>query len=189
MGCIILEWIIWLVYGIDGLREFYQQAFPEDCDMFWSRVGQGRATNPVVTSWIKHMADTCLVEGEHCYSIALRKLLIFVRDRLLVPDLVDYGTTDTTQQSKEDSDLSMLITPAPDARSTTFSLGRAKCKESYEELGKISSNTNHVQNYMYNPKVNMNGPNGRGPPIPSQPEVSSLTSSSHQEVNGPLDNR
>ncbi|KAI4684693.1 uncharacterized protein J4E88_004134 [Alternaria novae-zelandiae] len=190
MGCITLEWIIWLVYGIDELGAFYEQACPEDCDSFWSRESDDHPTHPGVISWMKHMTDTCLADEEHCYSIALRKLLIFVRNRLLVPDPVDYDTTDTTQQSKENSDLSILITPAPDAGSIKSLSGRAKCKDACTELENISSIPNGVRNYMYNPGVNMNGPNGRGPSkrISSKLQVPS-TSSSHQEVNGPLDNR
>ena len=191
MGCITLEWIIWLVYGIDELKAFHDQACPEDHDPFWSRDSDDHPTHPVVISWMKYMTDTCLVDGEQCYSVALRELLIFVRDRLLVPDPVDHDTTDSTQQSNEDSGLSILITTTPDAKSVPSFSGRAKCNESCMELRKISSTPNDGRNYMYNPKVNMSGPNGRGPskPTPSKLQVPSPISSSRQKVNGPLDNR
>ena len=194
MGCITLEWIIWLVYGIDELKIFHQQACPDDFDAFWSRESNDHPIHPVVVSWMNHMTETCLVDGDQCYSIALRKLLIFARDRLLVPDLGELDPTDPTQQSIGGSKLPILLTPAPDSKSGNPFSGRAKCKESCAELEAISSIPDDIPNYMHNPKVLMSGRNARGPPtstplIPSKLKVPSPTSSSRHEVNGPHDDR
>ncbi|KAI4953730.1 hypothetical protein J4E91_002578 [Alternaria rosae] len=180
MGCIILEWIIWLVYGIHELNDFCQQAFPEEFDAFWLRDNESRTTNPVVVSWMKHMTDTCLADGDQCYSIALRKLLIFVRDRLLVPDTTEQDTRDTYHSSVDNDEVPIYVTPASDVRHTSLP-GRAKGRESCIELGKIGSTPHGVSYYMYNPMVNMSGPNGRGPSIPSKLLKPFATSNSRLE--------
>jgi len=186
MGCIILEWIIWLVYGVNELVNFHEQAFPEEFDAFWVHEGEGCRLRPVVVRWMNYMTDTCLVDGDQCYSIALRRLLIFVRDRLLVPDPVDHDTAYEAQQSVEGSDLPIQITPAPDGESTRSS-PRAKSKELCVELERICSVPNDMPNYMYNENVIMSGPNGHGPSRPiSSPMHFPATIDSRQEVNDRL---
>jgi len=189
MGCIILEWIIWLVYGIRELDEFCQQAFPEEFDAFWLRDSENRTTNPVVVSWMKHMTDTCLADGDQCYSVALRKLLIFVRDRLLVPDSTEQDTSDIYHPSADNEEVPIYITPASDVGHTSPITGRAKGKDACRELARISSTTHGIPYYMYNPRVNMSGPNGRGPAIPSKLLMPLSTSNFRLEVNGPPGNR
>ncbi|KAI4957405.1 hypothetical protein J4E86_004543 [Alternaria arbusti] len=189
MGCIILEWIIWLVYGIHELDEFCQQAFPEEFDAFWLRDSESRTTNPVVASWMKHMTDTCLADGDQCYSAALRKLLIFVRDRLLVPDSTEQDTSDSYHPSADNEEVPIYITPAPDVRHNSPISGRAKGKDACREIERISSTTHGIPYYMYNPMVNMSGPNGRGPAMPSKLLMPLSTSNFRLEVNGPPGNR
>jgi serine/threonine protein kinase len=193
MGCITLEWIIWLVYGIEELTAFYKQAFPDDdSDAFCSRTGEVRPINPVVTSWMKHMTDTCLVDGEQCYSIALRSLLIFVRDKLLVPYSGEHDITDVCQSSNGDEGLPRLdFTVASHLNQVPSTPQRAKSTESRLKLEEIGSTRNRNPNYMFNPNVTMKGTNSRGPPLStsSSLKVPSSTSSSRQEVNGPHDKR
>ncbi|KAG9188484.1 hypothetical protein G6011_02407 [Alternaria panax] len=182
MGCIILEWIIWLVYGIDGLRTFYQQAFPDEFDAFWSRTAEGRPTNPVAVYWMKHMQNTCLADGEQCYSIALRDLLLFVENRLLVPDSAEQDTTNTYRLPNGGDAIPKLdITPASDLRLGSKTPKRAKSRDSCKILQEILSAKKDIANYMYNPKVHMNGPNGRGPSTRSGLLTPFPKSSSRQE--------
>lgn len=178
MGCIILEWIIWLVYGIEGLTKFSQQAFPEDFDAFWLSGSDDRPLRPVVVSWMNHMTNTCLVDGEQCYSIALRRLLMFVRERLLVPDATDRDIGDTSQQHVDDDRVPIYVTPASDVTLVSSISGRARSRESCIELEKISSIPLDIPNYMHNPKIDMRGPIGRLPIISNKLLMPSSTSNS-----------
>ena len=185
MGCIILEWIIWLVYGTEELSNFHEQAFPDEFDAFWSRESEDCALKPVVVGWIKHMSDTCLADGEQCYSIALRKLLIFVRDKLLVPDSAEYDTPSTDRPSSRAAVSSGTnLTPTADPMLVSSTSGRMKSRESHMELQEISSVPHDVQHYMYNANVNMSGPNSRGPRgIPPKLIYPLSMNSFRQEVN------
>jgi len=148
MGCIILEWIIWLVYGIRELDEFCQQAFPEEFDAFWLCDSEKRTTNPVVISWMKHMTDTCLADGDECYSVALRNLLIFVKDRLLVPDTTEQDTSDIYHPSADNEEVPVYITPSSDIGHTSPIPGRAKGKDACRELETISFDSDRVPIYF-----------------------------------------
>jgi serine/threonine protein kinase len=191
MGCIILEWIIWLVYGTGGLDTFDRQAFPEEFDAFWSRKDGSRSINPDVLAWMKHMDNTCLVDGEQCYSAALRGLLLFVRDELLVQDsAAEQDPTDTYREPNGDDQLPLLsITPASDSRLLSCTSKRAKSADACTKLQEILSNQSHSPHYMFNPKVNMNGSNGRGPSAVGGLLTPFTKPNSRQEVKAPLGNR
>jgi len=74
-GCILLELIIWLLYGFDELDRF-EGGFTS----FFSVVDREVVTNPVVARWINHMMhDPRCQEGN-----ALRDILELVLSRLLV---------------------------------------------------------------------------------------------------------
>ena len=186
----MLEWTIWLVYGIDELNRFYRNAFPDEIDAFWSRNGEDWSINPVVASWMTHMTDTSLVDGEQCYSIALRRLLIFVRDKLLVPDSAEHDTVGTYELSRGGDNLPKLdLTPASGFARVPSTSQRAKSKESYLKLEEIGSPKDGIQNYMHNPKVTLSGQYSRGPSTPSRLLTPFSNPSFRQEVNDPLGNR
>lgn len=92
MGCIMFEFLIWLMYGVDGLDMFRQetkfsfsrggffcQEMPEDQDGMPVFI-----VDPVVQEWMDHMAaDPACEMG----TTALGDLLELIRTRLLVIDL------------------------------------------------------------------------------------------------------
>ncbi|KAI1212730.1 uncharacterized protein F4807DRAFT_457529 [Annulohypoxylon truncatum] len=86
MGCILLEFIVWFLYGWDGLSEF-NKSFDHTTQPFF-RIGIGEERcilQPNVDKWIKHLQRTCLVDShDKCVSRALRKLLDFVCTEILV---------------------------------------------------------------------------------------------------------
>ncbi|RSL88111.1 hypothetical protein CDV31_016122 [Fusarium ambrosium] len=93
MGCIMLEFLIWLMYGVDGLNRFSQarQSSLFSQEVFFYQVKrEGQDSTPVVTvdsvvlKWMDHMAaDPACNVG----STALGNLLELIRTRLLVVKL------------------------------------------------------------------------------------------------------
>ncbi|KAJ4223422.1 hypothetical protein NW759_006056 [Fusarium solani] len=90
MGCIMLEFLIWLMYGVDGLHRFIQAkqsaTFPQG-KYFYQETREGQDGMPVVTvepvvlKWMDHMAgDPACEVGK----TALGNLLELIRTRLLV---------------------------------------------------------------------------------------------------------
>lgn len=94
MGCIWLEFLIWLMYGMDGLKRFnraFNQGRTESCS-YYEMDGNGEAkVHRVALQWMEHMAqDPVCQVGQ----TALGDLLEFIRDRLLVVKLPqNLGTT------------------------------------------------------------------------------------------------
>ncbi|KAF5232125.1 hypothetical protein FANTH_13122 [Fusarium anthophilum] len=90
MGCITLEFMIWLLYGYAGLSKFHQDMEPGIPELdtnrhFWQPSPNGSNVHPVVLDWISHIAkDPVCKVGQ----TALGDLLKFTRDRLLVVNVV-----------------------------------------------------------------------------------------------------
>lgn len=90
MGCITLECIIWLLYGLEGLEQFTSE-MRSDANYFapffqtkWEN-GKGKAEiHPVVVGWMNYMAQLPACKPG---STALGGLLELVRTRLLVVNL------------------------------------------------------------------------------------------------------
>ncbi|KAH9863676.1 hypothetical protein J1614_009608 [Plenodomus biglobosus] len=89
-GCITLEFIVWLLYGVDGLGHFNKSIRTDlnsECPFYQSSEDSGEKkawVHPVVEHWIDHMAkDAACQPG----ATALGKLLEIVRDNLLVVKL------------------------------------------------------------------------------------------------------
>lgn len=91
MGCITLEFLIWLMYGFRGLTEFARSlgVFEEGnyARFFQIFEKEGKRTarvHEVVICWMDHIADDPACKGE---ETALGDLLDMVRTRLLVVKL------------------------------------------------------------------------------------------------------
>jgi serine/threonine protein kinase len=84
MGCITLEFIIWMLYGNEALEEFHLQVGGEQkqaCQYFESEDAASVRVHHVVTDWINHLHHA---DPECSGPSALGDLLALVRDRLLV---------------------------------------------------------------------------------------------------------
>ncbi|KAF5670735.1 serine threonine kinase [Fusarium circinatum] len=99
MGCITLEFMIWLLYGYAGLSKFHQDMEPGLPELdtnrhFWQSSPNGSNVHPVVLDWMSHMAkDPVCKVGQ----TALGDLLKFTRDRLLVVNVFprsNFGSLD-----------------------------------------------------------------------------------------------
>ncbi|KAJ4317178.1 hypothetical protein N0V84_007482 [Fusarium piperis] len=88
MGCIMLEFLIWLMYGVDGLDKFNVAS---RCTTFFGKTKDenqnGRlvtTVHPVVLEWMDHMAADPACEVR---ATALGNLLELIRVRLLVVEV------------------------------------------------------------------------------------------------------
>ncbi|KAF4494301.1 HET-domain containing protein [Fusarium agapanthi] len=94
MGCIWLEFLIWLMYGRHGLTKFKQGFYQvrRDFVRFYEIDDKEVAkVHKVVKKWMDHMAKDPVCD---IGATALGDLLELIRDRLLVVELPDgYGST------------------------------------------------------------------------------------------------
>ncbi|KAI0976973.1 heterokaryon incompatibility protein-domain-containing protein [Xylaria arbuscula] len=94
MGCIILEFIIWFLYGSEGLHNFYQESMQfknhTQQTLYFTALRSHHTSGDyelvasvsnIATHWIREMLEK---DPECKRYTALRQLLELVRDRLLV---------------------------------------------------------------------------------------------------------
>ncbi|KAF4987272.1 hypothetical protein FGRMN_10458, partial [Fusarium graminum] len=99
MGCIWLEFLIWLMYGMEGLKHFNRSFYLRKSDnpSFYELDGYNVAkVHHVVSRWVEHMARDPVCEVG---QTALGDLLEFIRDRLLVVKLPQNLGSDTDMSS------------------------------------------------------------------------------------------
>lgn len=88
IGCIMLEYIIWILWGNRELKRFHEQVKGATQEMryFVETHGDGAraAVHPVVSRWIEHILKT---DPECSGTSALRDLLEVVKTKLLVVSL------------------------------------------------------------------------------------------------------
>jgi serine/threonine protein kinase len=130
IGCVYLEWIIWLCYGREVLYKFQKQVFSDNIDGFFTQKDEGWIVHPIVERWMDHMQNTC--------SGAIRQLLLFIRGGLLVA---------ATQESVTRSAKLMALDSA-----------RASIDDLCQTLEAISELSERNSNYLYDPNVVMYTP-------------------------------
>jgi serine/threonine protein kinase len=96
MGCIIFEYMIWLLYGnTEGLGQFYKAKKDIDTHretLYFTadlRTRQAQVSD-VVRSWISHILEVD-PECNRATPSVIKDLIILVRDKLLVVDLPREG--------------------------------------------------------------------------------------------------
>ena len=93
MGCIILELIIWILYGNKALNEFYKQLKGDSQETQYFEIredGKRAQVHRVVCQWMDHIQKT---DPECTQDSAIRDLLDLVRTKLLVVDLSPHRPT------------------------------------------------------------------------------------------------
>jgi len=87
-GCILLEFVVWLLYGHQGLDDLWRLPAEKDATLFWSRLPGGEEPHAKVNSSVAQVMDIILATNPACRSpSAIRDLLMLVKDRVLVPAL------------------------------------------------------------------------------------------------------
>jgi serine/threonine protein kinase len=82
VGCVLLEHIIWLLYGYNEVARFYieLQGKPQNKRPLYEHTASGKTKlRPRVTLWLNHMQ-----RDERCTGTAIGRLLKFVQSNLLV---------------------------------------------------------------------------------------------------------
>ncbi|KAI8724178.1 hypothetical protein NCS52_00275500 [Fusarium sp. LHS14.1] len=108
MGCIMLEFLIWLMYGMDGLDRFRQakQSSLSRVAFFCQAKREAQdgmpvfTVDPVVLKWMDHMAADPACKG---VTTALGDLLELIRTRLLVINPPQQRRLTITAGSSQDS--------------------------------------------------------------------------------------
>jgi serine/threonine protein kinase len=89
-GCIMLEFVVWLLYGYEGLEAFWKLPTEKDGTLFWSRLPVSEGPGAMVNSSVAQIMDGILSTNPACRSpSAIRDLLLLVKDKVLVPALPD----------------------------------------------------------------------------------------------------
>ncbi|KAK7427792.1 hypothetical protein QQZ08_005730 [Neonectria magnoliae] len=89
MGCIIFEFVIWLLYGYPGLQNFYGEKPPTTRDTLYFTVNP-REDDAQVSDIVKKWMDYMLRSDPECHGKShsvIRDLIKLVKDHLLVVDL------------------------------------------------------------------------------------------------------
>lgn len=87
MGCITLEWIVWILYGNEQLQRFYShlKGYGNNFTPYYQLDAQRRAkVHPAILHWISHIKAT---HPECQQESAIKDLLQLVEERLLVVPL------------------------------------------------------------------------------------------------------
>ncbi|KAF4459729.1 serine threonine kinase, partial [Fusarium albosuccineum] len=106
MGCIILEFLIWLLYGLNGLHEFHREGTNLDIfreNVYFSIESNGKTAHvsSIVQKWMEKMlqADSgCSTQ----MTKVIRNLVLLVKDRLLVVKLFGQKRNITRESSRAD---------------------------------------------------------------------------------------
>jgi serine/threonine protein kinase len=133
LGCITLEFVIWLLYGQSGLKTFNKSNrgnYGDSCMFYELDVAKKTAkVHPVVTRWMDHMAKDPLCQSG---QTALGDILDVVRTGLLVvqrsedggsilqPDPEQSFDTDDTMPSINITDADITMEPAAMLSSTSY---------------------------------------------------------------------
>ncbi|KAH7216175.1 kinase-like domain-containing protein [Fusarium oxysporum] len=145
MGCITLEWVIWILYGNGQLQRFYSdlKGYGNDFTPYYqldANYSQKRAkVHPAVVHWISHIKTT---HPECQEESAIKDLLQLVEERLLVVPLpVRRPTTllDTSRQSNQ--------SPLSDSQDVP-NQPRATSKEFENAMNVILEKVGRCQNYL-----------------------------------------
>lgn len=142
MGCIIFEFVIWLLYGYPGLQTFYQEKPPtsRDTPYFTANSREDHAqVSDIVTKWMQYM----LQFDPECNSqspSAIGDLLKLVKNHLLVvtlPGQMDQGSTRQSADFLERS-LRDIMNKAVASRGGTYLFTRSS-RTAAQALEKMSS--------------------------------------------------
>ncbi|KAF4816418.1 putative cell division protein kinase [Colletotrichum siamense] len=141
LGCIILEYIIWLLYGYDELERFSDDIQIDTGCFYLCERGGDRPeakVHPTVVTWMD-----CVGNDPECSTqTAIRDLLALVRDKLLVVALL----TDSDTKSGFDDFIS--VTPADLVEPVPVAAVRARAKAVESALQEILDLGEGNENYL-----------------------------------------
>ncbi|KAJ0346326.1 hypothetical protein KNSL1_007568 [Colletotrichum chrysophilum] len=165
LGCIILEYIIWFLYGYDGVREF-TEALLDDTGCFYRTEKDGNQTkaevHPIVVHWMNELSKH--PECSKSTHTAIRTLLDLVRDRLLVVAL-----RPSPETTSEMSSAVVSVTLADTLEPPQVGAARAKAAAASSALQAILEDGEGNEKYLLSSK---NRPGSRRPSAAAIPRSS-----------------
>lgn len=100
-GCVMLEFVVWLLYGQEGRDDFWKLPKEADGTRFWSRSPVGAEPGANVNHSVTQVMDSILASNAACRApSAIHDLLLLVKERVLVPALPDVPYTSTLEQRR-----------------------------------------------------------------------------------------
>lgn len=159
MGCITLEFIIWVLYGNDALNNFYSQVkgdAQQVCQYFEipnaeevQQAGVRAKIHRVVLQWIDHLQGN---DPECTHDSAMRDLLKIVREKLLIVNLpLDRASTRDGGR--------MLAPPAVGETEARNRVTAAQFRDALDEiLHKIDLSRKNKSGYDFTGKSRANVP-------------------------------
>lgn len=174
LGCIYLEFLIWMLYGKGWLVRFGEELSSlstDDKPRFFERMGSGEAcVKPSVQNWINHIRS----DPRCADNTAIRHLVELISSKLLVVNLGRQSSfplenyNSTTSAPNGNSDISVVVEQPTDDNSLQQSTGlnsRAWAQDVLEELTNIieKASSSRPQLLWMNFQANSSGgPRNRG---------------------------
>lgn len=150
LGCITLEFVIWILHGNDELNSFYNQVKGDTkqvCQYYEVKEAEGRAVvHRVVKLWIDHIQRT-EPECSRDSPSAVKDLLNLVKDRLLVVHLAP--TSPTMMQGGQMKGGPMFQIPEDGEGIPRYRATAAELRDSLDDI--IAKSTN--PDYLLSPGV------------------------------------
>lgn len=106
MGCVILEFVIWMLYGYESLEQFNKAIrnpeFQERAPWFETKHEAGKGKTAKVHGVVEETIRFILANDPECQGkTALREILELVRDRLLVVELGGRTMSERTRSFRD----------------------------------------------------------------------------------------
>lgn len=177
MGCIILELIIWLLYGSETLNRFNNSLTAANGNLggespYWILETSGSSNRADLHPRVKEVIDHTSRDEECRGSTALGELLRIVRTKLLViplrRDSPSFAPTASEPAAQESPATPSVIVSGPHLSGPDITPGpfRATAQEFLQAIKKIQSHDSKERTYWFSGKVRRNRP-GEGIPMGS----------------------
>ncbi|KAM0550685.1 hypothetical protein ACHAPJ_008749 [Fusarium lateritium] len=153
MGCIILEFVVWLMYGQQGLDEFndsVREGIKHDSEPPYYKVTSGTGPEKVAIvhpEVIRCMNDLSRALQTLGRQTALGDLLAVVKDMLLIVQLP--SRNDETQERPEQSTGPTIIHPSPSSTEEVNTKCRVTAKVLRESLAEILGRAGNDSSYLF----------------------------------------
>lgn len=86
-GCVLLQFLIWLVKGPDGIQAFLRDFGSNNGESFWQANGKAVTVRPEIKTWMENLSRSIRRKVPPNFQITLMKLLELTQNDLLIVDV------------------------------------------------------------------------------------------------------
>ncbi|KAH8586858.1 kinase-like domain-containing protein [Bisporella sp. PMI_857] len=137
MGCTLLEFIIWLLYGPAQLKTFNNSFL--NTTFFSGNLEEGIKLNGAVKHWVDYMQQHPLSkDATPCISEALKDILDFIKERVLIRDVrpeLEEPTIPVDEPSPNEAQVPEIVVDAPQLKEAPAPNGWQDKQANFLELG------------------------------------------------------